>query len=71
MLVQQEIAHGDAIGIYFFDPESNRNEVYLRIDNDIRQPFRTTLNLDQEPEAILAEAERLLDDDGPAYRPVQ
>ncbi len=69
--VQQEITHGNAIGIYFFDPEGNRNEVYLRIEKDVRQPFRKTLDLDQEPAAVLAQAERLLDDDGPAYRPVQ
>jgi catechol 2,3-dioxygenase-like lactoylglutathione lyase family enzyme len=69
--VQQEVTHGNAIGIYFFDPEGNRNEVYLRIERDVRQPFRKTLNLDQDPEAVLAEAERLLADGGPAYQPVQ
>lgn len=69
--VQQEVTHGNAIGIYFFDPEGNRNEVYLRVDRDVRQPFRKTINLDQEPEAVLAEAEQLLADGGPAYQPVQ
>ncbi|WP_030434812.1 VOC family protein [Actinoplanes subtropicus] len=69
--VQQEVTHGNAIGIYFFDPEGNRNEVYLRVERDIRQPFRKTINLDQDPAAVLAEAERLLDDGGPAYQPVQ
>ncbi len=37
----------------------------------MRQPFRKTINLDQDPEAVLAEAERLLADEGPAYQPVQ
>ncbi|MFC7547528.1 VOC family protein [Plantactinospora sp. GCM10030261] len=69
--VQQEVTHGNAFGIYFFDPEDNRNEVYLRLDRDVRQPFRRTLNLDQSPEQIYAEAERLLGDSGPAYQPVQ
>lgn len=69
--VQQEVTHGNAIGIYFFDPEGNRNEVYLRIERDVRQPFRKSINLDQDPAAILAEAERLLSDGGPAYQPVQ
>jgi catechol-2,3-dioxygenase len=67
--VQQEVTHGNAFGIYFFDPEGNRNEVYLQIKRDVRQPFRKTLNLDQDPEAVYAEAERLLTDDGPAYQP--
>ncbi|WP_426247429.1 VOC family protein [Nocardioides sp. LHG3406-4] len=68
--VQQEVTHGNAFGIYFFDPEGNRNEVYLRIERDVRQPFRKTLNLDQDPEGVYAEAARLLDDGGPAYQPV-
>lgn len=69
--VQQEVTHGNAFGIYFFDPEGNRNEVYVKVDRDVRQPFRKSLNLDQPLEKILAEAERLLADDSPAYQPVQ
>lgn len=69
--VQQEVTHGNAFGIYFFDPEGNRNEVYLRIDRDVRQPFRKTLNLDQDAAAIYAEAERLLTEGGANYQPVQ
>jgi hypothetical protein len=59
----------DAYGIYFFDPEGNRGEVYLRIERDVRQPFRKSLNLEQPVEAVHAEAERLLTDGGPAYQP--
>jgi catechol 2,3-dioxygenase-like lactoylglutathione lyase family enzyme len=69
--VQQEVTHGNAFGIYFFDPEGNRNEVYLRIDRDVRQPFRKSIDFGQPPEQIYAEAERLLVEDGPAYQPVQ
>jgi catechol-2,3-dioxygenase len=68
--VQQEVTHGNAYGIYFFDPEGNRGEVYLRIDKDVRQPFRKSLNLEQPTAAVNAEAERLLRDGGPAYQPV-
>ena len=66
--VQQEVTHGNAYGIYFFDPEGNRGEVYLRIERDVRQPFRRSLNLEQPVEAVHAEAERLLNDGGPAYQ---
>ncbi len=69
--VQQEVTHGNAIGIYFFDPEGNRNEVYLRVDRDVRQPFRKSLDLDQEPELIYAQAEKLLGDGTAAYQPIQ
>jgi catechol 2,3-dioxygenase-like lactoylglutathione lyase family enzyme len=69
--VQQEVTHGNAFGIYFFDPEGNRNEVYLRIKRDVRQPFRKTIDFGMEPGEIWAEAERLLNDGGDAYQPVQ
>lgn len=68
--VQQEVTHGNAFGIYFFDPEGNRNEVYLRIERDVRQPFRKSIDLGCEPEQIWAQAEQLLNDGGEAYRPV-
>jgi catechol-2,3-dioxygenase len=68
--VQQEVTHGNAFGIYFFDPEGNRNEVYLRIERDVRQPFRKSLDLDQDHDQILAQADELLADGGPRYRPV-
>jgi hypothetical protein len=44
--------------------------VYLRVDRDVRQPFRKSLDLDRGREDILAEAESLLHADGPAYQPV-
>jgi catechol 2,3-dioxygenase-like lactoylglutathione lyase family enzyme len=69
--VQQEVTHGNALGIYFFDPEGNRNEVYLRVERDVRQPFRKTIDFGRSPEEIHAAAERLLSDGGPAYRPVR
>jgi catechol-2,3-dioxygenase len=65
--VQQEVTHGNAYGIYFWDPEGNRIEVYHRVPIDVRQPFRKDLNLDQSPEDVLAEAERLLTEGGDAY----
>jgi catechol 2,3-dioxygenase-like lactoylglutathione lyase family enzyme len=69
--VQQEVTHGNAFGIYFFDPEGNRNEVYLRVERDVRQPFRKTIDFGMETDAIWAEAERLLNEGGEAYQPVQ
>jgi catechol-2,3-dioxygenase len=68
--VQQEVTHGNAVGIYFFDPEGNRNEVYWPTGRDVRQPFRKTLNLDQPAEQVLAESDRLVAAGGPAYQPV-
>ena len=68
--IQQVVTHGNAFGIYFFDPEENRNEVYWPTDVAVAQPFRKSLNLDQDAERIMAEAARLRDGDGPRYQPV-
>ena len=68
--VQQEVTHGNAIGIYFWDPEGNRNEVYWATGRDVRQPFRKTLNMDQPADQVMAESDRLVDEGGPAYQPV-
>lgn len=68
--LQQVVTHGNAFGIYFFDPEGNRGEVYWPTGVPIPQPFRKSLDVDQDPEAIFAEADRLLSDGGSAYQPV-
>lgn len=68
--IQQVVTHGNAFGIYFFDPEGNRGEVYWPTGERVPQPFRKNLDLDQDPPAILEEARRLLDDGGPPYQPV-
>ena len=65
----QEVTHGNAFGICFFDPEGNRNEVYLRIERDVRQPFRKSLDLGQDHDQILAQADDLLAGGGPRYQP--
>jgi catechol-2,3-dioxygenase len=68
--VQQEVTHGNAFGIYFFDPEGNRLEVYCHTGQQVPQPYRKTINFEQPVEAIQAEHERLMNDGGPAYQPV-
>jgi catechol-2,3-dioxygenase len=60
VLIQQVVTHGNAIGVYFFDPEGNRNEVYWQTGVAVPQPFLKHLNLDQSVEAILREAQSLL-----------
>ena len=67
--VQQEVTHGNAYGIYFFDPEGNRNEVYLRVDSDVPQPFRKSIDFGKSATAVLFDAARLLEDGTEDYQP--
>jgi catechol-2,3-dioxygenase len=58
--VEREITHGNALAIYFFDPEGNRNEVYCQVDEDCPQPFGRPIDLDRSVDEILAENKRLI-----------
>ena len=67
VLVRQTVTHGNALGIYFEDPEGNVNEVYWKTDRDVRQPYRRSIDLGGTPQQVLDAADRLLGGRGPAY----
>ncbi len=54
------VTHGNAIGVYFLDPEGNTTEVYVQTGLPVPQPFREPISLDGTPEEILAESQRLV-----------
>ena len=47
------VTHGNAIGIYFFDPEGNRCEIYWKTGLEARQPFLADIDLAQPADAIM------------------
>jgi catechol 2,3-dioxygenase len=51
--------HGNAVSIYFRDPEGNRLEVFMDMPWYCEQPMREPIDLDQSDEAIMAAAEAL------------
>ncbi len=51
--------HGNAVSIYFRDPEGNRLEVFLDTPWYCEQPLREPIDLDQPDEAIMARAEAI------------
>jgi catechol 2,3-dioxygenase-like lactoylglutathione lyase family enzyme len=55
------VTHGNAIGIYFYDPEGNRCEVYWPTGLTARQPFLDAIDLEKSPDAILARVRELVD----------
>jgi catechol 2,3-dioxygenase-like lactoylglutathione lyase family enzyme len=44
--LQQVVSHGNAVGVYFFDPDGNRCEIYWDTGLIARQPFVDALDLD-------------------------
>jgi catechol 2,3-dioxygenase-like lactoylglutathione lyase family enzyme len=49
------VSHGNAIGMYFFDPDHNRCEIYWPTGLKARQPYLEPVDLDQPPDDLLAE----------------
>ncbi|MTD55152.1 VOC family protein [Amycolatopsis pithecellobii] len=47
------VSHGNAIGVYFFDPEGNRCEVYWQTGLLARQPFVEHIDIETDPEELL------------------
>jgi catechol-2,3-dioxygenase len=51
--VDMVVSHGNAVGVYFYDPEGNRCEVYWQTGLEARQPFVQKIDLDQDPETLM------------------
>jgi catechol-2,3-dioxygenase len=47
------VTHGNAIGVYFLDPEGNRVEVYWNTGLQARQPFGMPVDLDQGADEVM------------------
>jgi catechol-2,3-dioxygenase len=60
--VEDIVTHGFAVGVYFFDPEGNRLEVYW--DTNVRghKAFRRSIDVERPKDDVMAEAERILDE---------
>lgn len=52
------VSHGNAIGVYFYDPEGNRCEVYWHTGFAARQPFVQHIDLDRDLEEVLGDVRR-------------
>jgi catechol 2,3-dioxygenase len=55
----QAVTHGNAISIYFRDPEKNRVEIFMDTPWYCEQPLRETVDLGQSEENIMASAKKI------------
>ena len=53
------VTHGNAISIYFRDPEGNRIEVFMDTPWYCEQPLREPIDLSQSDASVMAAAEKL------------
>jgi catechol 2,3-dioxygenase-like lactoylglutathione lyase family enzyme len=49
------VSHGNAISVYFYDPEGNRCEVYWDTGLKARQPYLELVDLDTDPGKLMDE----------------
>jgi catechol-2,3-dioxygenase len=62
--LDMEVSHGNAIGIYFYDPEGNRNEVYWGTGLIARQVYLASVDLEAPPEEILQQVKANVEQHG-------
>lgn len=55
--IDMVVSHGNAIGIYFYDPDHNRCEVYWNSGLTARQPYLDDVDLEAPTAEILAKLE--------------
>ena len=58
--IDRIVSHGNAFGMYFFDPEGNRIELYYRTGFKVPQPHGDPIDLDDSNEKLLADARALV-----------
>jgi len=55
--IDMEVSHGNAVAIYFYDPDGNRCEVYWNTGLKARQPYLEGVDLDRPAEELVREIE--------------
>ncbi len=58
--IDRIVSHGIAFGMYFFDPEGNRVELYYRTGYKVPQPHGDLIDLEDSDEELLAAARALI-----------
>lgn len=58
--IERIVSHGNAFGMYFFDPEGNRVELYYRTGFPVPQPHGDPIDLARSDAELIADARHLL-----------
>ena len=58
--VERIVSHGNAFGMYFFDPEGNRVELYYKTGFPVPQPHGDLIELTRADEELIGDARELL-----------
>ncbi|MEU9342682.1 VOC family protein [Streptomyces sp. NPDC048278] len=64
--IEYTVTHGNAIGVYFYDPEGNRCELYWPTGLKARQGFLLEVDFEEPTETILEKVRVYVDEHGEA-----
>lgn len=68
--IHETITHGNAVSVYFADPEDNRLEIYWDTGIQCHQPFKEDINMDTDDDGIMTQVREWVDKKGKVWDPV-
>ena len=67
--IHETITHGNAVSVYFADPEDNRLEIYWDTGLLVHQPFKRDIDLDADDDTVMGQVRALVAEHGRAWDP--
>lgn len=58
--IDQEVTHGNAVSIYFFDPDGYRLEVYWKAPREVHPPFAVPIDLTRDKEGVMQQVDEAI-----------
>jgi catechol 2,3-dioxygenase-like lactoylglutathione lyase family enzyme len=58
--IDQEVTHGNAVSIYFFDPDGYRLEVYWKAPREVHPPFAAPIDLTKSNDEIMRQVDEAI-----------
>ena len=58
--IDMEVTHGNAVSIYFFDPDGHRLEVYWKAPREVHPPFAAPSGLTKDKDEIMRQVDEAI-----------
>jgi catechol 2,3-dioxygenase-like lactoylglutathione lyase family enzyme len=58
--IDEEVTHGNAVGIYFFDPDGHRLEVYWQVPREVHPPFLFPVDLTVSKDEVMRQVDEAI-----------
>jgi catechol-2,3-dioxygenase len=67
--INRTITHGNAVSVYFYDPEDNLLEIYWDTGILCHQPFKEDIDLEQDDAGVMAQVRAHVERKGRVWDP--